>query len=40
MPKHWRKREVAVGFAVLLMVWAAALLGAIDAGRAASLWSA
>jgi hypothetical protein len=38
MPKHWRKSGVAVALSVLLLAWAALLLGAIDAGRAAILW--
>jgi len=38
MPKHWHKRGVAVAFAVLLLVWAALIAGAIDAGRAAAMW--
>jgi hypothetical protein len=38
MRKRWRKRGLAIVFAVGLAVWAAALTGAVDFGRAVSLW--
>jgi hypothetical protein len=38
MPKRWRKRDLAIAFALGLVAWVAALTGAIDLGRAVSLW--